>query len=218
MWAKALKIATGLSPWQFISNFCYIYSMNKSHLFTEYFLVRLLINTVSMIILIRVVYYTTYQKRDFFFTFFLLNFIVFLLAYMLDKAGGFDSIGSAFGLLAAFSLLRFRTETMSAKDMTYLFIIMTFGLINSIMKATYAEVVILNVMIVGAVYIVDGSRFMKQQKTKTVEYNTLENIKPERQPQLIADLRERTGLDIQKIAIEHIDFGKGRAVIKIYFY
>ena len=192
--------------------------MNKSHLFTEYFLVRLLINTVSMIILIRVVYYTTYQKRDFFFTFFLLNFIVFLLAYMLDKAGGFDSIGSAFGLLAAFSLLRFRTETMSAKDMTYLFIIMTFGLINSIMKATYAEVVILNVMIVGAVYIVDGSRFMKQQKTKTVEYNTLENIKPERQPQLIADLRERTGLDIQKIAIEHIDFGKGRAVIKIYFY
>ena len=192
--------------------------MDKSHLFTEYFLVRLLINTVSMIILIRVVYYTTYQKRDFFFTFFLLNFIVFLLAYMLDKAGGFDSIGSAFGLLAAFSLLRFRTETMSAKDMTYLFIIMTFGLINSIMKATYAEVVILNVMIVGAVYIVDGSRFMKQQKTKMVEYNTLENIKPERQPQLIADLRERTGLDIQKIAIEHIDFGKNKAVIKVYFY
>ncbi len=192
--------------------------MDKSHLFTEYFLVRLLINTVSMIILIRIVYYATYQKRDLFFTFFLLNFIVFLLAYMLDKAGGFDSIGSAFGLLAAFSLLRFRTETMSAKDMTYLFIIMTFGLINSIMKATYAEVVILNVMIVGAVYIVDGSRFMKQQKTKTVEYNTLENIKPERQPQLIADLRERTGLDIQKIAIEHIDFGKGRAVIKVYFY
>lgn len=192
--------------------------MDKSHLFTEYFLVRLLINTVSMIILIRIVYFTTYQKRDLFFTFFLLNFIVFLLAYMLDKAGGFDSIGSAFGLLAAFSLLRFRTETMSAKDMTYLFIIMTFGLINSIMKATYAEVVILNVMIVGAVYIVDGSRFMKQQKTKTVEYNTLENIKPERQPLLIADLRERTGLDIQKIAIEHIDFGKGRAVIKVYFY
>ncbi len=192
--------------------------MDKSHLFTEYFLVRLLINTVSMIILIRIVYYATYQKRDLFFTFFLLNFIVFLLAYMLDKAGGFDSIGSAFGLLAAFSLLRFRTETMSAKDMTYLFIIMTFGLINSIMKATYAEVVILNVMIVGAVYIVDGSRFMKQQKTKMVEYNTLENIKPERQPQLIADLRERTGLDIQKIAIEHIDFGKGRAVIKVYFY
>ena len=96
--------------------------MDKSHLFTEYFLVRLLINTVSMIILIRIVYFTTYQKRDLFFTFFLLNFIVFLLAYMLDKAGGFDSIGSAFGLLAAFSLLRFRTETMSAKDMTYLFI------------------------------------------------------------------------------------------------
>lgn len=192
--------------------------MDKSHLFTEYFLIRLLINTVSMVILIRIVYYTTYQKRDFFFTFFLLNFIVFLLAYMLDKAGGFDSIGSAFGLLAAFSLLRFRTETMSIKDMTYLFIIMTFGLINSIMKATYLEVVFLNVMIITAVYIVDGSRFMKHQKVKTVEYDIIENIKPGRQDQLIADLRERTGLDIRKISVEHIDFGKNKAMIKVYFY
>lgn len=192
--------------------------MDKSQLFTTYFLVRLLINTISMIILIRFVYYTTYQKKDSFFTFFLLNFIVFLLAYMLEKTGGFGSIGSAFGLLAAFSLLRFRTETISMKDMTYLFIIMTFGLINSVMKGTYAEIVTLNGMIIVAVYVVDGNRLMRNQRSKTVEYPSIENIRPDKQAQLITDLRERTGLDIQKISIEHIDFGKGKAFIKIYYY
>ena len=192
--------------------------MDKSQLFTTYFLVRLLINTISMIILIRFVYYTTYQKKDSFFTFFLLNFIVFLLAYMLEKTGGFGSIGSAFGLLAAFSLLRFRTETISMKDMTYLFIIMTFGLINSVMKGTYAEIVALNGMIIVAVYVVDGNRLMRNQRSKTVEYPSIENIRPDKQALLITDLRERTGLDIQKISIEHIDFGKGKAFIKIYYY
>src|SRR6187549_502962 len=98
--------------------------MENTGIFSSYFLVRLLINTVSMIVLIRFIYFSTYQKRDSFFTFFLLNFIVFLLAYMLDKTGGFNSIGSAFGLLAAFSLLRFRTDTLSMQDMTYLFMVM----------------------------------------------------------------------------------------------
>ena len=192
--------------------------MDKTQLFTSYFLIRLLINSVSIIILVRFVYYSTYQKRDSFFTFFLLNFIVFLLAYMLEKTGGFGSIGSAFGLLAAFSLLRFRTETITMQDMTYLFIIMTLGLINSVMKGTYVEIVGLNAMIIGVVYAVDGNRLMRNQHSKTVEYDSLENITPDRQPHLIADLRERTGLDIQKITIEHIDFGKKKAIIKIYFH
>ncbi|HZB11912.1 MAG TPA: DUF4956 domain-containing protein [Chryseolinea sp.] len=192
--------------------------MDKSSIFTLYFLFRLLINALTMVVLIRYVYYNTYQKKDSFFTFFLLNFIVFLLAYMLDKTGGFNSIGSAFGLLAAFSLLRFRTETLTMKDMTYLFIIMTLGLINSVMKGSYLEIVLLNAMIIGAVYIVDGNRFIRNQQSKTVEYHSLENIKPDNQAKLIAELKDRTGLDIQKIMIEHIDFGRGKALIKIYFY
>ena len=192
--------------------------MDKTEIFTSYFVIRLLINTVSMITLVRVVYYSTHQKKDSFFTFFLLNFIVFLLTYMLEKTGGFGSVASAFGLIAAFSLLRFRTETITMKDMTYLFIVMTLGLINSVMKGTYVEIVALNLMIIGVVYAVDGSHLMKNHRSKTVEYPSLENIRPERQSQLIADLRERTGLYIQKIDIEHVDFGKQRAVIKIYFY
>ena len=191
--------------------------METPPIFTEYFLLRFLINTVSMIILVRVVYYHTYQRKDSFFTFFLLNLIVFLLSFMLEKTISFG-IGSAFGLLAAFSLLRLRTESISLKDMTYVFITMTFGLINSIMKGTYFEIIALNILIIGAVYIVDGNLLMRNQKMKTIDYGTLDNIKPEKRTELIADLRNRTGLDIKKITIEHIDFIRDRAVIKIYYY
>lgn len=192
--------------------------MDGFTLFTEYFFTRLLINTVAMIVLVRVVYYHTYQKRDSFFTFFLLNFIVFLLSYMLEKTKAFDSMGSAFGLLAAFSLLRFRTDTITSKDMTYLFIVMTIGLTNSIMKGSVTEIVSLNAMIVAAVYLVDGNQLMKNQKSKTIDYPSLENIRPELHRKLIEDLKSRTGLDIRKITIEHIDFTKDRAQIRIFYY
>jgi len=192
--------------------------MKIAPLFTDYFLIRLLINTGAMIILIRFIYYHIYRKRDFFFTFFLINFVVFLLAFMLEKTSAFSSISTAFGLLAAFSLLRFRTETISAKDMTYLFIIMTLGLINSIMNGTNWEILALNGLIIGVVFIVDGNFLMKNQKTKTVEYDGLENIQPEKHRILIEDLSKRTGLHIQRISIEHIDLIKNRVEIRIYYY
>jgi hypothetical protein len=192
--------------------------MENFQIFSEYFLIRILINTGAMLLLIRVVYYRTYEKTDYYFTFFLLNFIIFLLAYMLEKTKAFNSMGSAFGLLAAFSLLRFRTETITTKDMTYLFIIMTIGLINSIMKGTYYEIIALNGVIIAVVFIVDGNRIIKNEKSKTIEYNSVENIMPERHPILIKELKEKTGLDIKKIIIEEIDFTKNEVVIRVFYY
>lgn len=195
--------------------------MKIQPLFNEIFLIRFLINTVTMIILIRFIYYHIYQKREIFFTFFLLNFVVFILAFMLQKSTAFGSIsnaGTAFGLLAAFSLLRFRTETISAKDMTYIFIIMTIALINSIMDGRYWEIIILDSLIILAVYMVDGNWLMRNQKTKMVDYEGLDNIKPDKHPILINDLCQRTGLNIQKISIEHIDLIKNRVEIKIYYH
>ena len=191
--------------------------MDKT-IFTEYFAIRLLINTVSMIILIRLIYFKVYNRKDLFTPFFLLNFIIFLLAYMLRASGGFDSIGSAFGLLAAFSLLRFRTSSLSMKDMTYLFIVMTVGLINSVMAGNYFEIVAVNGIIIAAVFVTDGNVVMRDEKTKTIEIEGLQFIKPQQRNELLADLRERTGLDIQKITIEYIDFVRNRATIKIYYY
>jgi hypothetical protein len=191
--------------------------MDSLQLFSEYFLLRLLINTATIFVLIRFIYYRTYNKRNLFFTFFLLNFIVFLLAFMLEKAKAFGSLTSAFALLAAFSLLRFRTETLSAKDMTYLFIIMAVALINSVMKGSYFEIGAVNALVIIVVYAVDGNLLMRNQKTKTIDYVGLDYIHPDKHPILIQDLRNRTGLNIQRISIEHIDFGKERIIIKLYY-
>ncbi len=192
--------------------------MDNSELFTSYLLLRLLINTVTMVVIVKLIHNAIYHRKEFNFTFYLFNFIVFLLAYMLEKTRAFNSIGSAFGLLAAFSLLRFRTDTISIKDMTYLFIIMTVGLINSIMKGSYLEIIGLNALIVAAVFLVDGNRLHRNQMIKVIEYPTLENIKPVDHPKLLEDLRRRTGLDIQKFSVEEIDFARNRARLKIYYY
>jgi len=191
--------------------------MEEHQIFTEFFFLRILINVISMVILVRFVYYPAYKKKDAFFTFFLLNLLVFLLAYMLVTIGGLSSIGGAFGLLAAFSLLRFRTEAISMNDMTYLFVIMTIGLINSIMQAAVLEIIALNAVIVLAVFIVDGNLLIHRQRTKTIDYHSIEHIKPDQHELLIKELKEFTGLDIQKINIEHISTRKQRALIKIYF-
>ena len=192
--------------------------METTNLFTEYFFTRLLINTVTMIILIRFLYYSIYHKRDFDFTFYLMNLAVFLLAFMLEKTRAFNSLGSAFGLMAAFSLLRFRTRTITAKDMTYLFIIMTIGLVNSVMKGVFWEIAILNALFILAVYITDGKWLSPNERTSVIQYDNLENIKPERLKLLKEDLKQRTGLDIHKVTIDRVDFPSNRAAIKIYFY
>lgn len=205
------------NPDSVINQFSNIFSMENSHLFTEYFFARLVINIVAMLLIVRVIYYNTYKKEDSFFTFFLLNLIVFLLAYMLEQTGSLFSIGSAFGLLAAFTLLRIRTETITMKDMTYLFIVMTLGLINSIMKGTYIEIIALNALIIIAVFIIDSNKIFKIQQHKTIDYPSIEKIKPEQQVELIADLKNYTGLNIRRIVIERIDIGKGKAQIKIFY-
>lgn len=192
--------------------------MEDHTLVSEFFLIRLLINTAFMLVVIRIIYYRTYNKSDLFFTFFLLNFIVFLLSYMLEQANAFNSLSSAFGLLAAFSLLRFRTETLTTKDMTYLFITMAVGLINSVMQGTYLEIAGVNLAIAIVVFLADGNLLMRNQKIKMVEYDRMDNIKPDQKAQLLADLRDRTGLDIRKTTIEQIDLVKNRVVIKIYYY
>ena len=95
---------------------------------------------------------------------------------------------------------------------------MTIGLINSIMKGTYIEILALNSIIIGTVFAIDGDRLMRNEKTKTVEYNNLQNIQPDRENILIEELRQATGLNIKKIDIDHIDYVKNRVVIKVYYY
>lgn len=187
-----------------------------NHLLTEGFLIRLVIDLVTMLILVRLVYHAIYKKKDFFFTFFLFNLIIYVLTYMLNKVE--MSFGAAFGLFAVFSLLRYRTENISPKDMTYLFIVIAIGLITSVSKGTYLEIAVLNLFIIAFVYALDGNLLIKNEMVQIIQYENIQNIKPTNHGVLMEDLKNRTGLDIHKIEIEAIDFLKDTARIKVYYY
>lgn len=185
--------------------------------FTLSFFLRLLIDIVSMIILIRFIYYPVYKKRDYFFTFFMFNLTIFVITFLLNTKSGF-SMGAAFGLFAVFSLLRYRTEDISARDMTYLFTVISLGLISSVNKGNVMEILVINGIILVAAFILDGNVIMKTEFVKTIQYENIELIKPERYTELLADLKERTGLSIHKISIGRVDFMRDTATIKIYYY
>ncbi|MEO8146380.1 MAG: DUF4956 domain-containing protein [Bacteroidia bacterium] len=180
------------------------------------FFLRLLVDVVSIIVLIRFVYFKIYRKKDFFFTFFMFNITIFIITYLLNKVE--MSMGAAFGLFAVFSLLRYRTENISEKDMTYLFIVIAIGLITASIKGTYFESLFINFIIIGFAFFLDGNLLLKNELVQTVQYENIENIKPQNSEILLADLKNRTGLDIHKVSIQNIDFLKDTAELKIYYY
>ncbi len=182
----------------------------------EKFFVRLLIDLVAVFCLIRLIYYPLYKNKEFFFTFFMFNIIIYLLTYVLNKVD--MSTGAAFGLFAVFSLLRYRTEDITPKDMTYLFTVIAMGLIGSVMKGTYFEMALVECIIIGAVYALDSNLFLRKEIIKNIQYENIDMIKPEHHADLLEDLKKRTGLSIHKITIGKVDFLRDTAIIKIYYY
>lgn len=180
------------------------------------FFIRLLIDIISVAVLVRLVYYNIYRKKDFFFTFFMFNIIIFIITYLLNKVE--MSMGAAFGLFAVFSLLRYRTENISEKDMTYLFIVIAVGLITASIKGSYFESAFINAIIIAFAFFLDGNLLVKNEMVQTVYYENIENIKSQNNEILMQDLRLRTGLDIHKVSIQYIDFLKDTAELKVYYY
>ena len=135
------------------------------------------------------------------------------------------SLGAAFGLFAVFGMLRYKTEEISIKDMTYLFLNIAIGLICAVTKIKgtedvyeYIFLIGLNAIIFTIIYLLESNVFIKRESVKLVNYEKIENIKSENQNLLLEDLKQRTGIDIHRISIQKIDFLKDSAQIKIYFY
>lgn len=179
-------------------------------------LVRLLVDIITVGILIRLIYFRIYQKSDLFLTFFSFNLIIFLITYLLNQVQ--MSIGAAFGLFAVFSMLRYRTEGLSAKDMTYLFIVISVGLISAVSNGGIIQVIILNSIILLVVQFLESNWLFQKEYCKTIIYDRIDLITPLRRPELIDDLRFRTGLPIHRASIQDIDFLKDAANITIYYY
>jgi hypothetical protein len=182
----------------------------------EKFFVRLCVDLLTTTVLVRFIYYRIYRRTDLFLTFFGFNLVIFLITYLLNKVQ--MSMGVAFGLFAVFSMLRYRTEGLSAKDMTYLFIVISMGLISAIIKGSWDELGLVNGMVLLSVWLLEGNLLMKRELTKSVQYDRIELILPDRREELLQDLQARTGLDIHRVEIQAMDFLKDSALIMIFYY
>jgi len=185
------------------------------HLSIKFFM-RLGIDILSVFILIRFIYFPTYKTKEYFFTFFILNIVIFLVTYLMNKSD--MSMGVAFGLFAVFGILRFRTEDISIKDMTYLFLVIAIGMINAISKGGWDELSLINIIILIFPYLLETNILMKKEEGKVIQYENIEMIKPENHEKLIEDLKNRTGLEVHRFSITKVDFLRDTATIRIYYY
>ena len=180
------------------------------------FLMRLGIDLVSVFILIRLIYYRNYRRTDLFLTFFVFNLIIFLITFLLNKVE--MSMGAAFGLFAVFSMLRYRTEGISTKDMTYLFLVIAVGLIMAIGKGSWDDLSVLSGIIILVTFLLESNILMKKEHTKIVIYDNIKLIPKDHRPELIEDLKIRTGLNIHRVEIHNLDFLKDAATLTVFYY
>ena len=179
------------------------------------FLIRLLINMAGVFILVRFVYFRTTQKRAYASSYILFGLSVFLITSNLASVE--ISIGFAFGLFAIFSMLRYRTESINVKEMTYLFLVIAMSLLSGVSATNQLELGLLLGLICLLAHVTETSLLLPKLQECTVEYERIENIVPARREELLADLRERLGVDVQTIETESVDFLRDTATLKIQF-
>jgi hypothetical protein len=184
---------------------------------------RLFIDFLSVFALVRLVYFPVYKRRELFFTFFIFNVVIFLICFLLNKVE--LSMGAAFGLFAVFSMLRYRTEDISIKDMSYLFLVIAMGLISAVTKIKganeyyeYLFLVVINFTIITLTYLLESKILLKKEAVKTVTYERIDLIHESKRQELIEDLESRLGLKINRITIQKYDFLKDSAQIKVYYF
>ncbi|MEP3836064.1 MAG: DUF4956 domain-containing protein [Algibacter sp.] len=179
---------------------------------------RFLINLGFLTLIIRWLYYTSAKRKDYLFTFYMISFIVFFLCFTLKK---FElDIGMALGLFAIFGIIRYRTDAINIKEMTYLFVVIGISVMNSLAnkKMSYSEIILANAVIVIAIAIIEKFWHLKHEVTKEIVYENIENIKPENKHLLKADLEYRTGLEINNVSVGNVDFLRDTALLTIYYY
>jgi hypothetical protein len=179
--------------------------------------VRLAYNAVTALFIIRFVYYPREKKREYLFTFVVFNMMIFFVCTFLKYV--LLDIKFAFGLFAVFSVLRFRTEPIPIREMTYQFLVITLGALNGMadVGTWHPELLFLNLVILAAVAAFDGKILLKQEYSQTVKYDRIELILPSEREALMADLRLRTGLDIYRLKIGKIDFLRDAAEIVVFY-
>ena len=182
--------------------------------------VRLIISILFTWLIIDRMYYVKSHRRDFRFTFMLIPvaifFIVFFMIFVLEDMKGKASMGVGIGLFGIFSIMRYRTDTMPVREMTYLFITIALAVVNAVsVNVSLAEVILTNLIVAAAVWVCE--KRLKSNSTKLVQYDRIELITPARRQELIADLQTRLGLNITNVEVGAVDFLKDMAMLRITY-
>ena len=158
------------------------------------------------------------QRKEFAISLYLFNFVIFVLCYVLSKTEMGWTAG--IGLFAVFSMLRFRSEMLKLIDMTYLLIIVSIGFINATFNGaiSFIEIILLNLGLYMMIFALDHILSQPKLKCKKIKYGNLELIKPDENAVLVKDLKEKTGLKIEKVCIDSINLNENYANILVYFH
>ena len=176
-----------------------------------------LINLFVALLIVRGIYYPIKRNKEYMLAFLALNTVVFLIASLL---GGLElSVGVGFSLFAIFSVLRYRTDPIPVREMTYLFVLMALPVIDSVLlsQGSYLAMLIANAMIILVLAAVEKGWGCRYEHKKSITYEKIEFIRPENHDRLLADLRERTGLSVTRCEIGRIDFLRDVAELRIYY-
>lgn len=180
-------------------------------------LIAFFINLIAIMIVVRGLYYPKCKRGEFFFTYILIAISTFMLIYVLGDVK--LKAGIALGLFAIFSIIRYRTEQVAIREMTYLFIIIAISAINGLIvsELSYGEVLIINILFILSIWICESKLLISHYSYKVIKYDNVKLITPDKKDELIADLEKRTGLKIEKVEVGAIDFLKDAAIIKMYY-
>ena len=180
-------------------------------------LIAFFINLIAIMIVVRGLYYPKCKRGEFFFTYILIAISTFMLIYVLGDVK--LKAGIALGLFAIFSIIRYRTEQVAIREMTYLFIIIAVSAINglTVSELSYGEVLIINILFILSIWICESKLLISHYSYKVIKYDNVKLITPDKKDELIADLEKRTGLKIEKVEVGAIDFLKDAAIIKMYY-
>jgi len=195
--------------------------------------IRFFINLIVCWVLVQFFYYRKSRCRDYYFTFMVFSTAMLMLLYIMGNVE--VGVGLTLGLFAIFGVIRYRTETVPIREMTYLFVIIALAAVNGLapvyklVGATSAHphyalsggtvgiMALSNALVIALVWVLESGKMLKHTSAKLVLYDRIELIVPERREELIADLEKRIGLQVEGVEVGHVDFLKDAAFIKVYY-
>ena len=188
------------------------------------FFICLLVNWL----IVHFLYFKKGKRRDFYFTFIIISVAIFFLVYlMMGMDRGKATMGVGLGLFGIFSIMRYRTDTMPVREMTYLFVVVCLSVVHAMadtlgvddlgrmIGTPLVELVVIDLITIAAIFVFE--RQLKVEASKLIQYDRIELIKPERRQELIADLEERTGLQVLRVDVGAIDFLRDMAMLRVYY-